>query len=64
MRIAFCRGVRSAALLSSPQLPARLALLADFLCSVLFAPFPNHGAWYQVITRGMIVKMKLSHKSP
>ena len=41
----------------SPQSPARLAFLVDFLCSVLFAPFPNHGAWYQVITRGMIVKM-------
>ena len=41
----------------SPQSPARLAFLVDFLGSVLFAPFPNHGAWYQVITRGMIVKM-------
>ena len=41
----------------SPQSPARLGILVDFLCSVLFAPFPNHGAWYQVITRGMIVKM-------
>ena len=41
----------------SPQSPARLAFLVDFLCSVLFASFPNHGAWYQLITKGMIVKM-------
>ena len=37
--------------------PARLAFLVDFLCFVVFAPFPNHGAWYQLNTRGMIVKM-------
>ena len=41
----------------SPQSPTRLAFLVDFLCSILFAPFPNHGAWCQVITRGMILKM-------
>ena len=31
---------RSAALFSSTPLPARLALLVDFFCPVLFAPFP------------------------
>ena len=48
---------RLAALFSSLPLPARLAFLVDFLCFVVFAPFPNHGAWYQLNTRGMIVKM-------
>ena len=33
---------RLAALFPSLPLPARLAFLVDFLCFVVFAPFPNH----------------------
>ena len=53
---------RLAALFPSLPLPAQLALLVDFLCSVLFAPFPYHGAWSHVITRGMRIQ-NLRHEN-
>ena len=53
---------RLAALFPSLPLPAQVALLVDFLCSVLFAPFPYQGAWSHVITRGMRIQ-NLRHEN-